>query len=102
MKNQNTGRLRFTLIELLVVVLIVGILIAVALPQYNKAVENTQLMMMVQLIKPIAAAKQAHFLETEEYARKFEELSVTLPDHFSILDDNYYGQIASWKKHIFY
>ncbi len=53
----------FTLIELLVVVLIIGILAAVALPQYQKAVLKSQSVEALSTINSIEKAIELHVLE---------------------------------------
>ena len=69
----------FTLIELLVVVLIIGILAAVALPQYQKTVWKSRNATLKNLVKTVAQAEQAYYMANGKYAADFDELSVDLP-----------------------
>ena len=78
MKNANISRLGgFTLIELLVVVLIIGILAAMALPQYFKAVERSRMTEAVTLMDSIVKAQRRKFMQTNHYAREFQGLDVS-------------------------
>ena len=75
MKNKQA----FTLIELLVVVLIIGILAAVALPQYEKAVEKSRATQALTLLKSVHQAIKTYKLANGEYPSSFDELAVDIP-----------------------
>lgn len=75
-KNNNTG---FTLIELLVVVLIVGILSAVALPQYSTAVEKSRSAEALSLMNAIAGAAERYCFQKDYWPSNLNQLDLEVP-----------------------
>ncbi|WP_424245758.1 prepilin-type N-terminal cleavage/methylation domain-containing protein [Elusimicrobium posterum] len=69
----------FTLIELLVVVLIIGILAAIALPQYNKAVTKARIAALTPAVEAVYDAQKLYFLANGSYAKDLRDLDITLP-----------------------
>ena len=69
----------FTLIELLVVVLIIGILAAIALPQYQKAVWKSRFAQAKILARSLADAEEVYYLANGTYTRDFDALGISLP-----------------------
>ena len=74
MKNQA-----FTLIELLVVVLIIGILAAIALPKYQKAVMKADLHRGIPLVESLYQAQQSYFLANGDFAADIDLLDISIP-----------------------
>ena len=68
----------FTLIELLVVVLIIGILAAVALPQYQKAVMKSRFSQLKVLTKSLADAEELYYMANGSYSSKIADLDIEL------------------------
>ncbi len=69
----------FTLIELLVVVLIIGILAAIALPQYMKAVEKSRASEALTLLGNLANAEHIYNMSQGTYTEDLAALDITLP-----------------------
>jgi len=69
----------FTLIELLVVVLIIGILAAIALPQYRRIVEKSRASEALTLMSALNKAIDVYYLINSEYPKYFSDLDIEIP-----------------------
>lgn len=92
MKNRNLQyfwrkKQGFTLIELLVVVLIIGVLAAMALPQYRVAVGMSRASTMYAFMRGVDQAQQAFYMANNRYATTFDSLSVGIPPGFTKTDE---------------
>lgn len=81
----------FTLIELLVVVLVIGILAAVAVPQYQLSILKTRLAAVRPILKAVAEAQDRLYISTGSYTTNFSDLDVELP-----ADTTVEGSNMSW------
>ena len=69
----------FTLVELFVVVLIIGILAAVAIPQYKKAVAKSRATQAFTMLSTAYEHAVVYFMENGTYPSTFDEMGMDVP-----------------------
>lgn len=78
----------FTLIELLVAVLIISILTAVALPQYQKAVAKARIARVLPILKEIQEAEERFYMANGFYTTDKTLLDIEVKDNMFVFAPN--------------
>ena len=88
----------FTLIELLVAVLIIGILAAIALPQYQMAVGKSRFSTLKSITKNVAESAQRYYIARGTYEDVNKNLDVDIPTDIDCFVWKGSDQVACHKK----
>ena len=83
----------FTLIELLVVVLIIGILAAIAVPQYQKAVTKTHITAGFPIGRALMTTLDEYYLANSGFTAVYDNLTLKVPPNFTDQNGNPYTQL---------
>jgi type IV pilus assembly protein PilA len=75
MKKSKKGRKGFTLVELMIVVAIIGILAAIAIPQYGLYREKAYVTAMQSDCVAVRLAEEAYGIEKNKYTANLADLS---------------------------
>ena len=76
MKKESKKIKGFTLIEMLVVVLIIGILAAIALPQYQMSVGKAKFATLKNITKSLAESVNRYYMIHNAYPKSYTELDL--------------------------
>ncbi len=87
----------FPLIELLVVVLIIGILAAVALPQYERAVAKSRYSNLMAMTNALYQAQLVYYMANGSYAKTLDQLDITLPVSDSEIEGKSYYRFKNFE-----
>ncbi len=79
--RDDEGRSGFTLIELLVVILIIGVLAAIAVPQYQKAMLKSRFSSLMPTTQATRDSNEIHYLNQGHYASQLSDLEITTPNN---------------------
>lgn len=78
--NRNK-RKAFTLVEIMIVVLIIGILLAIAVPNFIKARQSSRLQTVIGNLKQIESAKEQWAMETGQVSSAVPTEAQLVPDY---------------------
>ncbi len=74
----------FTLMEVLVVVLIIGVLSAIAVPQYQRAVVKSRIGAIIPLLKSMVAAEEINYMRSGRHILHVDTWDIQMPSECQV------------------